>query len=656
MMARRASMVVGAAVLGIAAAELLARVNGRGGGSAGSLIAVAVVACAAAVVYGRASRESEATPAGEWSVVELCADFGDAAVVDATVAALGEALDRGRASVAAMPMAIHVGDDVVEVFWDRPPPLPTPAFRPAATGWVWTTTPDLLLPFVSVEGDPASTPLLPALVAMGATGLGEVYVNLEACPLVNLVGEHAAALGVLAQVGGQLASPLVDVLAVGSPGPETNPGLGAGVEWVGPEAAVMEARRRRSGLRQHLEERAWESVVMARRRDPMGHEWRPLVVVVPDPSAGGDWSESLTRLARGERSGVACVFVNRDPDGESLVVTCGDGIAHLPFLPGIAVVLPETDKESETRPSRSRFAPPIGGTDELPRPDVARPGGACSGVERGDVEHRRKVPGEGAGVDGDARAGASQGVEVRVLGPVEVVGTSSPLGAKGTELVAYLACHRDGVSDDRIKTVVWPTRPVTHQTWLNRVSACRQALGTGLDDEPVLPPFEDGIGRLSGSVVTDADQLVEALHATEDADDVVALPVLRAALARVRGRPFEERRGYEWAFAEFHVAHAERIASEVAHRLVAIALAAGDWKLALWASEQGLVAVPASEPLAQERMRAFAAGNDRRGVQRALRDLLASLGAQDPATALQPDTLELYEQLRAPEQSTGQWS
>ena len=642
-MARQVSMVVGAAVIGIAAAELVARVTGRRGGSQGlgSLVVVALIGCAAALV-SRRSRPRPGSPqlVGDWSVAELCADHGETAALDATVAALGEALDRGRASVSALPVAIHVGDDVVEVFWDRPPPLPTPAFRPAPTGWVWTTTPELLVPYLVAEGDPASTPLLPTLVAIGATGLGEVYVNLEACPLVNLVGTHDETFRVLEHLCDGLASPLVDVLAVGSPDPESGPRLGAGVEWVGPEAAVMEARRRRSGLRQHLEERAWESVVMARRRDPMGHEWRPLVVVVPDPLAGGEVLESLTRLARGERSGVSCIFVNRDPDGECLAVVCGDGVLYLPFLPGVAVVLPASASAPEP-------PVPVAGSDgdESAEGDVTAVDLAPVDVERIDV-----VKADAMQVDG------AHGVEVRVLGPVEIVGTSSPLGAKGTELVAYLACHRDGVSDDRIKTVVWPTRPVTHQTWLNRVSACRQALGADPDGELVLPPFEDGIGCLSVSVATDVDQLVAALQATENVDDVVAMPVLRDALARVRGRPFEERRGYEWAFAEFHVAHAERTVSELAHRLGAVALRVGEWKLALWASEQGLVAVPASEPLAQDRMRAFAAGNDRRGVQRALRDLLASLGAEDPASALQPDTLELYEQLRAPSRAPSGWS
>jgi hypothetical protein len=80
--------------------------------------------------------------------------------------------------------------------------------------------------------------------------------------------------------------------------------------------------------------------------------------------------------------------------------------------------------------------------------------------------------------------------------------------------------------------------------------------------------------------------------------------------------------------------------------------------LALWATEQGLLAVPGSEPLACARMRAFAADGDLRGVHRALRDLLAEVGGGDPEhaeRALHPDTLELYHRLCAPQHAPGGW-
>ncbi len=73
-------------------------------------------------------------------------------------------------------------------------------------------------------------------------------------------------------------------------------------------------------------------------------------------------------------------------------------------------------------------------------------------------------------------------------------------------------------------------------------------------------------------------------------DRAWALVGLREALELVRGRPFDVPGGYEWAYEELHVAHAERVVTEAAHRLATVALEAGEWQLALWATTQGLMA------------------------------------------------------------------
>jgi hypothetical protein len=126
---------------------------------------------------------------------------------------------------------------------------------------------------------------------------------------------------------------------------------------------------------------------------------------------------------------------------------------------------------------------------------------------------------------------------------------------------------------------------------------------------------------------------------------------LRDALSLVRGRPFEATSGYEWAYAELHVAHAERVIGDAAHRLADLALASGDWRDALWATEQALRVCSTSEVLYQDRMRASFAGGDLSGVDAAMRDLLAALGANGPEGVLHPDTVELYERLRANQSS-----
>ncbi|MEX0664716.1 MAG: bacterial transcriptional activator domain-containing protein [Acidimicrobiia bacterium] len=549
------------------------------------------------------------------SIVELCSTWGESAPVEATVRALGEALDRAAKPVSAMPLAIHVADEVVEVFWDRPPPPPSATFRQAPTGWVWTASASRLAEHLTRPTDPSAPPLLPALVRAGATGLGELHLNLEACRLLNLIGDQPLVERALSHLVSGVDPLAVDLLAVG---PTSELAELEQVQVVGADVAINEVRRRRARMRQYLEDRVGSSVLTARAGDPTAHHWRPLILIIATSDVGDLALEPIIRLVRGDGGGVSCVFVNRGPDGESLAVLCGDGVLHLPFLNGATAVLPD------------RAAPPPSCSES------ARPSG------HGDDD--RDPP----------RSTVVEPVQVRILGSVDIVGVSAPLGGKNTELVAYLACHPGGVSDERIKEALWPKRPVTHNTWLNRVSACRHTLGTGPDGELVLPHFVDGIGRLAPSMRTDVDALQAASSEAHGLPATEAIEVLRAALARVRGRPFDERAGYEWAFAEFHVAQAERIVTEVAHRLAELALESGDPAMARWAAEQGMVVVPASEPLAQNRMRAFAASGDLRGVDRTVRDLLASLGADDVA-ALQDDTRELHEQLCRPTPSSHGW-
>lgn len=620
----RGSMIPVAALAGMTVAELVALAQGRAASTLpGTLASFVMVAGVAWWLRDERVSASARRVVESVSMAELRAEWDDQPVLDATVAAVGEALDRAGHHASAMPLAIHVGDEAVEVFWDRPPPPVSPTFEVATTGWVWRASAARLAARLEAGIDHTAAPLLPALVRLGGTGLGELFVNLEACRLVNLVGDQRHALRAFEHLIGLLAVPSVDVIVVGARDGDGPTLKASTVKWVDADAAVMEVRRRRTRLRQHLEARAWTSVLVARRRDPDAHAWRPLVVLIPDPSESVAALEPVTRGARADRSGVICVFVNRSPDGESVAVACGPGVLHLAFLNGTTVVLPEDP--TDVQPSVA-----AGDAHDAFRPPAETDPPAVIEAETAVADGVERLP-----------------VEVCVLGAVEVRGVSAPLGGKNTELIAYLASHREGVSDERIKAVLWPKRPVTHQSWLNRVSTCRHTLGTTPDGELVLPHFEDGIGRLAASVRTDVETLDDALRDTIELDAAAALPILRTALARVRGRPFDERAGYEWAFAEFHAAHAERVIIEVAHRLAHHALTVGDWRTARWAAEQGLQAVPASEVLAQDRMRAFAASGDLRGVDRALRDLLASLEATDIAE-VQPDTRALYEELCRP--------
>jgi len=242
-------------------------------------------------------------------------------------------------------------------------------------------------------------------------------------------------------------------------------------------------------------------------------------------------------------------------------------------------------------------------------------------------------------------------VEVQVLGPVVVHGAAGALTAKSVELVVYLACHPEGIHEERIKAALWPAREPRPQTWLNRVSATRKGLGRSAGGTLLLPWFELHVGRLDATVRTDVDALVTARSRAEHQATTDAAATLAQALEVVRGRPFDMATGYEWAFTELHVAHAERVVLDVAHDLAGLTLTLGDWRRALWATDVGLRACPASELLYQDRMRACAVSGDRRGIESALRDLRRTLAATDSADVPSRDTVELYERLHARLQS-----
>jgi DNA-binding SARP family transcriptional activator len=238
-------------------------------------------------------------------------------------------------------------------------------------------------------------------------------------------------------------------------------------------------------------------------------------------------------------------------------------------------------------------------------------------------------------------------VEVQVLGPIAIRGAAHPLTVKSVELVAYLACHPEGIHEERIKAALWPAREPRPQTWLNRVSTTRKGLGCSGGGAPFLPRFDRHVGRLDAAVRTDVEALVAARAQAVHESPSDAVGMLAQALELVRGRPFDAPTGYEWAFTELHVAHAERVIVDVAHELATVALTVGDWRRALWATDIGLRACPGSEQLYQDRMRAAAAGGDRGGIESAMRDLRRTLATADSSDMPSRDTVELAEHLHA---------
>jgi Bacterial transcriptional activator domain len=530
-------------------------------------------------------------------------------------------------------LGLHIGRTVAEVFWSGLPPVPAAPWQEAPSGWVWQARMAELL--AGADRQASRSKLLPALVRFGATRLGVLYLNMEAFGQVTFAGDVEDRAACLALLLGGLEEAVRSGDCEGfvvAPSEQrvAQPGDTDGL--VRPLEDVLRAIHRRArAVSQGLAGSGCVSAFEARANGGNPDRFRPLLTVADSTLPEGD-VDRLVEAAR-RSSAVTCVLAASHARSD-LVLECRDGQVWLPFLANVGVTLRVTS-EAE---AGDRSAIELELADETVASDEVG-SSPDSGL---DDRLASTAPETALPVIAIPETAAM----VRVLGPVEVEGGAKPLVGKSLELVVYLACHPEGVSVDRLKAALWPERVPRPQTWMNRVSSCRQLLGTSGDGEFLLPHFDGQIARLSPLVHNDAG-LIEAALRESDADPQLAMAVLREALALVRGRPFDAPSGYEWAYSELHVAHAERVVVDAAHRLAALALGVGEWRVALWASEQGLLVAVCDESLYQDRMRALHAGGDVRGVDAAMRDLLAAVGAEAPEGVLHSDTVELYEQLRA---------
>ncbi|MDP8931168.1 MAG: bacterial transcriptional activator domain-containing protein, partial [Actinomycetota bacterium] len=238
-------------------------------------------------------------------------------------------------------------------------------------------------------------------------------------------------------------------------------------------------------------------------------------------------------------------------------------------------------------------------------------------------------------------------VEVRILGPVEIVGATGPCPTqKAEELIVYLALHPSGADGDSLMEALWPKEPPSPGRLRNEVSRARQTLGHGPDREAYLPHASHGRYQLSEQVRLDHDRF--RAHLALARDDDQATVQLRAALELVRGRPLQtSSRGYGWAQHYIYPIEAEIV--DAAHRLAQAYLEAGPPQQAMWAVERGLRADPLSETLYRDWMRAADAAGDTAQVH-AIMDRLRQRVAEDARRDdgddhLHPDTVATYHEL-----------
>jgi len=231
------------------------------------------------------------------------------------------------------------------------------------------------------------------------------------------------------------------------------------------------------------------------------------------------------------------------------------------------------------------------------------------------------------------------GIVVKVLGPVEIVGIDKPFGRPwALELIVYLALHPQGVPNDIWSAALWPDRRMAQATLHSTASSARKALGCNSLGQEYLPKSHGSLA-LSTEVTSDWAYFTELIKSEQSANDY-------SALRLIRGRPFLGLRSFDWVVMEGFVAQIEEMVVEVACRLAEKYLSEGNGPGAMWSARQALLVSPYDERLYRLLMRAADRMGHPEGVEAAMRELLREEDLDtDIRQLVHPETLTLYEQL-----------
>jgi hypothetical protein len=186
----------------------------------------------------------------------------------------------------------------------------------------------------------------------------------------------------------------------------------------------------------------------------------------------------------------------------------------------------------------------------------------------------------------------------------QVFGLCEPLTPtlrrRGIEMLAYLALHRsEPVTGDRLRT-----RVLTHadvdaslRTLANTASVVRRSAGTD-ERGPRLHAVTSSGLYITHGITSDVEDFTTLVTRARQLANDEAAPLAHQALALIKGEPLASAlRGFEWFLAEGFGARLSRDGEWAALALHHDALTRGQYELAFWALQQGLLIDPYSDVL-----------------------------------------------------------
>jgi DNA-binding SARP family transcriptional activator len=571
--------------------------------------------------------------------LRVAADVDATSTVDRALRLLGMVMAESNGAGAA-PVAVRVDRGRMEFVFDpnRPPGPPAAPFEASMDPGVWVLPSAWPASFGAdrLRGVDGRDSPCPALVSLGDTGHRALLVNLENLGSLSMSGADTGMVleAMTVELGVLPWADTVDVVVVGHPGALR--GLER-VRQVRTVASAVSEARRRLAADERLAEQGVRSTFDA-RWSTSDSAWDGIVVVCL-PAAADAEPEACRRLVEltGDgRHGVSALIGAPVPgarwtatlDGERMALSGPtswlpehEEMVRQPVVPGL---LADVDQlvglTSDDDGVGDQVTP--GGSEALLRPPTSWPS---------STETRPSaIP----------RAVHAHEVEVRILGPVDVVGNAKPfVRAWALELVVYLSMHESGASTDQWAGALWPDRLMASASLHSTASSARRSLGTSVSGEDHLPRAHGRLA-LAATVTTDWAQFRD-LAATDEPEQ------LAEALRLVRGRPFQGLRSTDWALLEGITATIEATVVDAACRLAEHHLSMdNNPSAAEHAARLGLRVSEYDERLYRILLRAADAAGNPAGVESTMKELVHLVAdAVEPFDAVHPETLELYRKL-----------
>ncbi|MEI7546452.1 MAG: hypothetical protein WCK21_00125 [Actinomycetota bacterium] len=448
----------------------------------------------------------------------------------------------------------------------------------------------------------------PAMVHLGSTAGGDVFVDLEAVGALTVVSPSSAP--VLRAIACSLAlSPFMEVSRLFTVGLDaTWPGAPT-TESVDSLDAAVDAAALTIGSTAAL------AIPTFRIRSEAagGEAWEPAIVVATGEHPTAEVAAVLQAIGPGRGMGV---------------------VVDRPGLPGDWVLRHECGRH--VLEPLGLEVHPVG----LTAADVAGVRSVLAAADKQPVVHAGVVPINGVPRSADPFVEPDWSVMVRVLGQVEVVSASGVVAAfdrsKALELVVWLSQHRERPTRSAARTALWDS-DVRDATFANVVSDARRALARA-----VPPPVgEEWIARtltedlpLHPGVCTDADLLAARVAHASGLPAAEAIEVLRPGVELLGALPFAGT-SYLWTDAEGITSSLVLLATAAAIELANQYLTLGDIEGVFWATGQGLKVLAGHEELIALRMRAHARRGDLAGVRSEWESYERALAA-DPWASAEP--------------------